>query len=422
MKVYLEVHGCTANYGDAEIMSSVLEQRGHQIVGEIENADILVLLTCIVIDTTEQRMLSRLREFAKTGKPVVVAGCMASARRDLALKIRPETIFIKPSDVPAAADIIEGRIPERIIPKIDIPVKYCSIHAIIQISEGCTSACAYCITKMARGKLVSHDPNKIIECAKRALDSGCKELWITAQDTADYGIDLKNIKLPDLLGMISEIPGEFKIRVGMMGVKSAIRSLDGLVEAYKSPKIYKFLHLPVQSGDDLVLRRMGRGYKAADFEEVVWRFREEFPELVLSTDIIVGFPGEGEEAFERTLDLLQRTKPDVVNIKRFSPRPGTKAYEFPERTPTQVLKERSRNAAALCGKIGMEINKRYVGRRFEILITEEGKNNSVVGRLNNYKPVVIRRKGSEDLGLGCKMWVKINSATQTYLIGEIVKI
>ncbi len=466
MNIYVEVHGCTANYGDDEIIRAVLEQRGNRIVESIGEADILFLVTCIVIDTTEQRMLSRLRIFAKTGKKIVVAGCMASARREAALEIIPNAIFIKPADAALAADVIEGTSAPLPSSKPEIPVRHSSTRAIIQISEGCASSCTYCITRKARGKLVSYDPEKIVECCRRAIESGCKELWITAQDSGVYGMDLKNAKcvnqesrfanraissegigvwgetpfivrgyqkyrthqkcrmppspelrLPELLRSISEIPGDFRIRVGMMGVKGAIRNLDGLIEAYRLPKVYKFLHLPVQSGDDAVLKRMARGYKATDFEKVVRRFRAEFPGIMLSTDVIVGFPGESEGAFGRTIDLLRSAKPDIINVKRFSPRPGTKAYKFPERTPTQTLKERSRKVAALQRRIGLELGKRYVGKEYSALVSEETKNGAALVRLDNYKPVIIKDK----IPIGRRVKVKVTGATAGYLVGEIAK-
>lgn len=415
--IYVEAHGCAANMGDYEIIRSALENAGCKIVSEIGKADFLILLTCIVINTTEQRMLSRLKEFAKTGKKIIVAGCMAAARKEEAQKIIPDIIFVKPSETGTIAKIICGECAENFESKLDVPIKHRGIQSIIQISEGCASACTYCITKKARGKLVSFDPEKIVGCARRAVESGCKELLITAQDTGDYGKDLGHLRLPQLLRKIAEIPGDFKIRVGMMGIRGAKQILGDLIQIYKNEKIYKFIHLPVQSGDDEILRLMGRGYKAADFEKIVEKLRKDFPEILISTDIIVGFPGETEEQFENTLGLLRKARPEIINIKRFSSRPGTKAHKMDGKIHTKIMKARSTKATALHHHIGAELGKRYVGKEFGALVTEEGKDNSSFARLDNYKAVAIKDR----IPIGTRIRVKIKSATYAYLVGEIVE-
>jgi MiaB/RimO family radical SAM methylthiotransferase len=164
-------------------------------------------------------------------------------------------------------------------------------------------------------------------------------------------------------------------------------SLD-LVEAFRSDKIYKFLHMPLQSGDDEVLKSMNRRYSVEDFVEVVESFRKEFPELTLATDIIVGFPTESNEAFERTVDLIKKLEPDVVNNSKFFPRPGTKAAEM-KQLPNEIVAERSRVISALCRDIARRRNRQLVGKEFEVLLTEKLKQ-GMAGRNRSYRQVVIR--------------------------------
>ncbi|MEM2419266.1 MAG: radical SAM protein, partial [Candidatus Hadarchaeales archaeon] len=194
----------------------------------------------------------------------------------------------------------------------------------------------------------------------------------------------------------------------------AERILPGLLEAYESPKIYKFLHLPVQSGDDGVLRDMRRGYTVETFRRVVRAFRQRFPDLQLVTDIIVGFPTESGEAFRRTLELVEEIRPDKVNLSKFSPLPGTDASRLKQLSSEEVA-ERSRILTGLCHRIGLEVNRRYVGKTFPALIVERGTRGGVLARTPNYKPVVLKEGA-----IGEEVCVTIVRAESTYLVGERV--
>jgi len=199
-------------------------------------------------------------------------------------------------------------------------------YGIVPIATGCLGNCAYCITKIARGDLSSRHPSGIIESVRSLASSGPIEIQLTGQDTAAYGLDI-GTDLPSLVREICAIPGDFRLRVGMMNPRSALPIVKQISDAYAEQKVFKFLHLPVQSASDEILAHMERGYRVADFRMFVDAVRKVVPEMTLSTDIIVGYPGEKEEDHMANLDLIREVKPDIVNVTRFSPRPGTRAAE-----------------------------------------------------------------------------------------------
>jgi MiaB/RimO family radical SAM methylthiotransferase len=267
---------------------------------------------------------------------------------------------------------------------------------------------------MARGKLRSFDERAILLEIKKALDDGNREILLTAQDTAAYGIDFGKT-LPDLLNKIVNIDGKFMVRVGMMNPKTTKNILPKLLDVYESEKIYKFVHLPVQSGDDDVLRAMRRGYTVENFLKIVDGFRERFEDLYLATDIIVGFPGEGEKEFMHSCELIEKIRPDKVNLTRFSPISGTDAAKM-KQVDEREVKKRSKLLSEICHSIGYEINKRYIGRTFECLIVERGKRGGYTARLPNYKPAIV-----ENATIGEFTKIDITEARPTYLIGKITR-
>jgi MiaB/RimO family radical SAM methylthiotransferase len=249
--------------------------------------------------------------------------------------------------------------------------------------------------------------------------TGAKEFWITSQDTAAYGRDL-GTDLAELLTAIGCLSGDFRVRIGMMTPNLITEMQTRLITAFDNPKIFKFLHLPVQSGDDSVLQYMRRFYTAAEFKEIVKTFRSEFPQLTLATDVIVGFPGETAEAFDNTLKLLEEVKPDVTNISKFFARPKTIAARLKEGlVGKEETKRRSTVTAELAKRLSAERNQRWVGWSGEVLVDEKGKvEGSWVGRNFAYKPIVVK---SADNLLGKTLQVKVVDALGTYLKGEPTK-
>jgi MiaB/RimO family radical SAM methylthiotransferase len=263
--------------------------------------------------------------------------------------------------------------------------------------------------------LRSYSVDEVVGRVKRDLVSGVKEVWLTSQDTGCYGMDI-GASLAGLLRRVCEVEGDFFVRVGMMNADHVLGMLDELVEAYKCGKVFKFLHLPVQSGDDGVLELMNRRYTVEEFKAVVEAFKEKFPRLTLSTDVICGFPGESREAFENTKNLMAEVQPDIVNVSKFFSRPRTPAENMFALPPEEVNR-RSREVAELSKRISFEKNRSWLGWEGKVLFDERGKGESWMGRNFAYKPVVV--KDGESL-LGLFAQVRVVNAFSTYLEAEIL--
>jgi len=327
VKVYVEAYGCTQNYGEARLMSEALAGQGHTITASEDEADAHVLVTCTVIETTERKMVRRMTELAAHDKPFIVAGCMAAAQRDRVRAIAPKAKILPPRKWPQIVELLDAGTAcgDR---AADIESQSFGWHdAIVPIAQGCAGRCTYCITRVARGRVASYPISDLVEQVRRHVTRGVREIKLTGQDTGAYGLDM-GTSLVHLLRGIDAIPGDFRVRVGMADPLTVYPILDELIDAYGSDKIFKFLHLPVQSGDDSILAAMRREYTVAEFEEIVAAFRRKIPDVTLSTDVIVGFPGETEGQFEATMDLMGRVRPDIVNVTRFSARAGTPAASF----------------------------------------------------------------------------------------------
>jgi len=416
MKIYLEVYGCTANKADASLIKGILLENKYEIVKNLDDANFLVILTCTVIDKTEQRMLSRLEKFKTSGKKVIVAGCMASIQKEKIRKILPNAMLLPPQYSHHIIDILENKnvifIEKN---KTSFPKKFDELIAPIAIAEGCMFSCSYCITTHARGNLRSFPIPEIKKDVSCAVNSGCREIQLTAQDISSYGLD-KKTDLGKLLESITEVKGDFRIRLGMMNPFTCLKNLDSIIAGFNSPKVYKFIHIPVQSGDNEILAKMNRKYTTQDFEKIVYTFRQKYPDITIATDVIAGFPGETDIQFQNTVNLIKKIKPDVTNITRFSPRPNTSAKTMKGRITTEVAKQRSRILSEICDDISFEQNKKHIGRKYNVLITEVGKNNSFMGRSENYKPVVLKEK----LQIGTFKNVEIKDAAITFLFASLI--
>jgi len=416
MKIYLEVYGCTANKADASMIKGILQENKYEIAKNFDDVDFVIILTCTVIDKTEQRMLSLLKKFKTIGKKIIVAGCMASIQKEKIKKILPDARFLPPQYSHHIIDIIENKNVNFIEKnKTIFPKKFDDIIAPIAIAEGCIFSCSYCITTYARGKLRSFAINEIKKDVSFAVNSGCKEIQLTAQDTSSYGLD-KKTDLGKLLTSVTQINEDFRIRIGMMNPFTCLKNLDSIIKGFNSSKVYKFVHIPVQSGDNEILEKMNRKYNVQDFEKIVYAFKEKYPDITIATDVIAGFPGETDKQFQNTIDLIRKIKPDVTNITRFSARPNTIAKTMKGRITTQVAKQRSKILSEICDDISFEQNKKHIGRKYNILITEVGKNNSFMGRSENYKPVVLKEK----LQIGTFKNVEINDAALTFLLANLI--
>jgi len=411
VKFIVETYGCTMNQGESAELASRLCSLGHQRISDENEADAALINTCIVIEPTERKILRRLRQLRDRGKRLIIVGCMASVNPDDLRKEFPNAMVCGTSDYPRFMNVLEGEF-QRCGEATSFGDRG---PLVLPIAQGCNGSCSYCITKLARGDLVSYPMKGLVRRVEQALEQGAKEGLVTSQDTAAYGMDGDD-RLPDLLEAICDLPGDFRVRVGMMNPDNLVEILDGMIEAYQNPKVYRFLHLPVQSGSDRIIREMGRAYTSLDYMEMVRRMRSSVPELTLSTDVITGFPGEADEDHRRSVELMERLRPNIINVTRFSRRPGTVADGMEGQVPGWVSKERSRELTRLRFRISSEINASKVGRTYSVLIDEHGKGNSVMARTDDYLPVVI--KGDHDLWQ--RVNVRIIGHASTHLFGAIV--
>jgi len=407
MRAYIEAYGCTLNFGEARELEEILADLGWDITSDSKECHLAVLVTCVVIETTENAMMKRVRELSSVPR-LIITGCMATACRAKAERIAPTALFVAPGDFDSFRELVGGRVDTA------RTLEASSACAIVPIASGCRGSCAYCITRFARGSLKSRPLERVRSSVLKAVERGRMEIQLTAQDTAAYGADLCT-DLPSLVADICGLEHDFRLRIGMMNPSSALPLLNRLCEMYLHPKVYKFLHLPVQSGDDRILDRMGRGYTVDDFMTIVRRVRDGAPMLTLSTDLIVGYPGEDQEAHRRSLELIAKVEPDVVNVTRFSPRPGTRAAGESPKIPGWKAKERSREITSLRFEVSLRKNEAWVGRECRALATERGKDESTILRTDEYKQVVVR----ERLRLGAFRQVRVTEARPTYLVGEV---
>ena len=422
-RVYLKSYGCSANLANSEVIAGCLTDAGFVLVEDPQDAEFLVYNTCAVKSQTENRIIDILRKAPKD-KQLIVTGCLPVINFE---RLENEVDFDGVTGPAPGAKIVDvlGCVSagEKVVSLGDVSksdlclprVPVNPVVSIIPINYGCLGDCSYCCVHFARGRLRSNPVEEVVERVKRDLVFGVKEFWLTSQDTACYGKDI-GTSLADLLGRVCEFEGNFFVRLGMMNPDHVLAMLDDLIEAYKSEKVFKFLHLPVQSGDNTVLNLMNRHYTVDNFKQIVLAFRKEIPQLTLSTDVICGFPGESREAFELTKKLIAEVQPDVVNLSKFFSRPRTPAQKLSPIAPKE-LNRRSRELAELSRMISFEKNRAWIGWEGPVLFDEPGKGESWMGRNFAYKPVVIN--AGESL-LGRFVQVRVVNAFSTYLEVEIV--
>ena len=408
MNYSIKIYGCKLNQAETEGIEKLLSKNFKKTSSK--EADIVVLNSCGVIDKTERKVLKKAKKWKNKGKRVVITGCLPSMTEkveevaDVIIKGNdPDELRSELSKLYDLKKEIEGNIP--------VLRREGSASAIIPVATGCMGSCSYCSAKIARGSLNSFSVNNVVEKAQKILRDGVKELQITSQDLSVYGRDI-NSNLKELLANLLKIKGNFKLKLGMMN-PGFIEDFEELLDFFKDDKLYKFIHLPVQSGSNKILDKMNRKHTSDDFVEMMELIKETDGRFLISTDIIVGFPGETEEQFKETIDLIKKTKPHIINITRYSEREGTVAANLKD-MPSKIKKRRSRKLTDLAKRIRIEDNKEMVGKTFEALIFREGKNNTKLARIFNGKAVVLKRGE-----VGSFEKVKITDFKHNYLIGDV---
>ena len=403
---YIETYGCFSNKSDSYIISTLLNKSGY-IPSTIEEAEFVIINTCAVKQQTENKIKTRLSELYNhykedRNKHFIIAGCLPHIEQsyiEVVKNLIPNFSAIIDLDnlkeIPFIFEEIKSgktnlvRKSTGSIDKSEMLIDYPEgkITGIVPISEGCLGSCTYCCVKNARGRLQCYNHQTILKNVKHQLMSGIKQIYLTSQDCSTYEYD--NIKLVDLISKIVALNYKFFLRIGMLNPKFLTEELEQLVSIFKYDKLYQFLHVPIQSGSDSILKLMNRNYVISDIMQKLKILRSKFPFLSISTDIICGFPGETEEDFSKTIDLIKWLKPEILNVSKFTPRPGTKAKHM-EQVNSKTIKERSTALSGVFRESLNDINSKWKNWEGEVLVLHKGtRDKQAFGRNFAYKNVFI---------------------------------
>ena len=432
---YVETYGCQQNEADSEKLRGYLTQSGYSIVSGPEGADVVVMNTCAIREHAEQRVFGNLGALTHTKRrhpeqKIFLCGCMAGETK-VSDRIRhsfphvdgvfsthhlwqfPEILYnvltrkkrqFYVADEPGS--IAEG-IPQ---------VRDDTLKAWVSIMYGCNNFCTYCIVPYVRGRERSRKPEDILAECREVIAAGAREITLLGQNVNSYGKDLKlGMDFADLLAAIAEIDGDFLIRFMTSHPRDASKKLFDTMAAY--PKIAKQLHLPVQSGSSRVLKAMNRHYDREVYLEKVSYAKSVMPDLVLTSDVIVGFPGETEEEFEETLSLIEAVRYDSLFTFIFSPRTGTPAASMEDPTPKEEKNRRFDKLCALQNAISVEIHNGYVGKAMRCLVDGKDKD-SLTARTEGGR--LVRFQGCDAL-IGTYQTITITGSTTWSLTGELSK-
>ena len=430
---YVETYGCQQNEADSERIRGLLNESGYSIADHAEGADVVVMNTCAIREHAEQRVFGNLGALTHTkrrhpGQKIFLCGCMAGQEHVVARikKSYPHVDGVFSThhlwQFPELLDRVittgkrcfyvedeAGSIAEGLPQLRDNRLK-----AWVSIMYGCNNFCTYCIVPHVRGRERSRKPEDILRECRELIATGTKEITLLGQNVNSYGKDLEEtIDFSDLLSQIAQIPGDFLIRFMTSHPRDAGKKLFDTMAA--TPKIAKQLHLPFQSGSSRVLKAMNRHYDREKYMELVNYAKSVMPELVLTSDVIVGFPGETEEEFEETISLIQQVHYDSLFTFIFSPRAGTPAASMDDPTPKEEKNRRFDRLCNIQNTISEQIHSAYIGKTLRCLI--DGTDGDLLtartegGRL-------VRLQGEPSL-VGCFAQITITGATTWSLTGSL---
>ncbi|XP_007020083.2 PREDICTED: threonylcarbamoyladenosine tRNA methylthiotransferase [Theobroma cacao] len=423
--IYIKTFGCSHNQSDSEYMAGQLSAFGYAISDNPEEGDLWLINTCTVKSPSQSAMNTLITKCKSAKKPLVVAGCVPQGSRDLKELEGVSIVGVQQIDrvVEVVEETLKGHevrlMNRKTLPALDLPkVRKNKFVEILPINVGCLGACTYCKTKHARGHLGSYTIDSLVERVKTVIADGVKEIWLSSEDTGAYGRDI-GVNLPILLNaLVAELPpdGNTMLRIGMTNPPFILEHLKEIADVLRHPCVYSFLHVPVQSGSDAILTAMNREYTVSEFRTVVDTLTELVPGMQIATDIICGFPGETDEDFAQTVNLIKEYKFPQVHISQFYPRPGTPAARM-KKVPSTIVKNRSRELTsvfeAFTPYIGME------GRVERIWITEVAADGiHLVGHTKGYVQVLVI--GPESM-LGTSAIVKITSVGRWSVFGEVIE-
>jgi len=375
-RFYIWTIGCQMNRADSLRAADELKRRGHMLVERVEDAGVIILNTCVVRQSAENKVIGRLTSLKSLKRSpdrcaIVVMGCFVGDIPSLEQRFPYVDAFLAPSDIDGVVEFVEQWDGESgSVPSTEMVARV-PIASLLPISYGCDHHCTYCIVTLRRGPERSRPLAELMREAEELVARGAVEITLLGQNVDSYGHDLPGQpNLADLLRAIHDIDGLRRIRF-LTSHPADFRS--EITEAVaKLPKVCEHFELAVQAGDDQVLKRMGRGYTVDQFRQLIDRIRRHIPDASIATDVIVGFPGESVAQFEGTVRLIREVRFDVVHIAAYSPRPGTRSARWDDDVRATEKARRRRLLEEIQERIAAEINAKLLGQTVEILV--EGKN------------------------------------------------
>ena len=428
--VYIETYGCSANQNNSEIIAGLLQQSGYQLTNDQKIADIHILNTCVVKKKTENKIKRRIQDLNQNEKLIIVTGCMPDSDSKSITKLNPKALQLSSHNIKSVVQLVNNNYSNLPIinnnynylekqneEKILLPkISFNKLVSITQILEGCLSKCTFCKTKLAKGNLFSYPMEKIILSIENDLKAGAKEIWLTSQGNECYGIDQGEQKLPELIEKICGLNYDFKLRIGMMNPGLLYNITDKIIELYKNQKVYKFLHIPIQSASDKILKDMRRPYKIEKVEHILNKFKQEFPNLTISTDIITGYPTETEEDYNQTINFLKEYRPNVLNLSKFSKHKNTEAEKLTE-LPIKIINQRNKEIMNLHRKLAFENKKTFLNKKIKVFVNKKIGGGLYEARDENYNIVLVSSDKNEKDILGQELEVLIKQVGVYNMIG-----
>lgn len=411
MKVVIKTLGCRTNQAEGEILKEELKKRGFELADE-EEADVFVLNTCTVTSEADRKCRKLMHRAKKRGQIVVVTGCYAQ-REERKLWAEGADIVVPQLEKESLPSLLCEKLKKgeksKVYESDFYPEK---AKTFLKVQDGCNHFCSYCIVPFVRGRERSFPLEAVLKRAKGLIEAGFKEIVLTGIRLGRYGRDI-NTSLTELLKRLLEISGGVRFRLSSLDLKDI--SLD-LIEMIKSEeRICPHLHIPLQSGSERILKAMRRPYEPRDFLQLVEACRQNISHFVLTTDVMVGFPGESEEDFKKTVEVLKQAKPAKIHAFMFSPRPGTEAASLEGMLPLGVKKERSRLIQEVESELFLGEVERFLGEILTVLV-EEREGDHYKGTTENYLKVKFKGEG---VRIGELRRVKLTRVFGKEILGEL---
>lgn len=427
--------GCAANFGDGEKIARILSKKSEitfefpecavgnaatkKVAGTAPEA--FYLNVCTVKGNSGALKLLRKAASAYPNVPIYITGCAPKDFREEAIRAVPKVQFTTLAELesdPQFGFDLGNAIQDRTRISNRNVLRESPFVGIVNIEEGCLDACAFCSTHLVKGRLHSFAPNTIVDQVQALVDDGCLEIQLTGQDCACYGFDIGTNLAELTQKILTHVNGNYRIRLGMGNPRHVLGYQEALLDCFTDERIYKFIHIPVQSGSENVLKAMNRRHTAQDYITLANEFNKRFSKFTLSTDLIVGYPGESAEDFNDTLNILKETRPTVCNITRFVARPNTVAARLEATAaavPDSVKHERSAVLAEAFQQIALENNRKWIGDECIVVTEKPGyRSGTTIARNMAYRPVALQ--GS--FPAGTTLRVRITDAEPFALLAE----